>query len=86
MIKVNNKGIEIRGTKISLMSDFTHIVDALRENYDFDDEDFETCLKISKMTDEEISAEIEKFFEENRDIIEDFFNMLSELTDVVKKD
>lgn len=66
MIKINEGGIGIEGSKITIMAEFTHLCNVLLHDKSddgepmFTAEDFDLCVKTAKLTREEFAEEFMK--------------------------
>lgn len=74
MLKSDNGHVVVKGTKVLLLAELTHLMSYLVETEIFDKEDLETSVK------EELGAEIEKHREElHRQAVELFMKAPEEL-------
>ena len=68
MINLSDSRCIIKGSRLDLLSELTTLMHELRDVAGFDDENFLTCMKVSKLTpDQALEAAVNKFKEMVKD-------------------
>lgn len=83
MLQIDNGTIKIKGRKVDLLAEFTHLIHHLIEREFFTKDDVKMCTEIAYMTEEEVDRRAE---EAKRKIISVFLDDLKEFLDDVGKD
>ena len=60
MIIANNGNVKVNGTRATLYAELTSILRAFFEQFDMTDEDLNLIIDLSKMSSEELDAEMKK--------------------------
>lgn len=89
MIKVDDKCVEIRGKKMTLMANLTQIINVLFNDEVMDKSDIDECVRVASLSDEELKAETVNGFEsawqkamEKGDLFGFLIDMFDDLADM----
>jgi len=82
MLKIDNEGISIKGSTIALMAELTTLIRSMLDKEILTEDDLDTVIRYTKMSDEERMQELENteaeilqsFKEEHRDLVRMFLS------------